>query len=252
MVCKQCVSGKKHTCIPFRLTKLEEFLQEKERVNWLVEGLLPNIGWTLLYGVRGVGKSTFVLQLCDALQLGKQFLGKRVKQTDILYIQADSVADEFRAIVQRVAPKITGWTCISVPERALGQPSCVSAMYDIVQKVKPGFVVFDSFYNLSHEDINTTKALVSINTMKGICKIKRGESILELPWLLIHHPPHDVMRASGHNSIGGNCSNEWCLLASKLSIRKGRVVKTTEISLSRDENGLWVYDEENELDDFEV
>jgi hypothetical protein len=61
-----------------------------------------------------------------------------------------------------------------------------------------------------------------------------------IPWLLVHHPRKDGEIYSGHNSIGGNCSNEWHLLRNKMKIEKGRLVKDKEILLSRDENGLWI------------
>ena len=215
-----------------RVVRIKQFLQEQDNVPWLIEGLLPSIGWTLLVGYKGLGKTTFAAQMCSALQDGKPFLGRQTVQTDILYLQADSVADEWREILRRVAPNGAGWTLVDVPEKCISHPAYVDGIKQLIAKVDPGFIVFDSLYNLVSVSLNSEAILIPINTMKVLAG--------QRPWLLIHHPPHGESRASGHNSIGANCSNEWHLLKTKLKIEKGRLVKTKEISLDRDENGLWV------------
>ncbi len=239
MVCTDCVKG--HKCLPMRITRIDDFIKEKATITWLVDELLPDMGWTLLYGIQGSGKSTFALQLCSALQKGGMFIGRQCQQRNVLYIQADSLEDEWRAIIQRVASDITAWTMVNVPNGALTSPSYQAGLHTLIQRVKPGYVVFDSLYNLSGEDINTKNVLIPINTIKAM--------LGNTPWLMIHHCPHDKLRASGHNSLSANCSNEWGISETQLHIKKGRVVKKEQIALSRDENGLWYFD--SDLDDIE-
>jgi RecA-family ATPase len=214
-----------------RVIRINKFVQEQDNVEWLVEGLLPNVGWTLLYGTRGLGKTTFAMQLCDSLQRGVSFLSRKVKKASILYIQADSLADEWKAMLKRIAPQSEAFTCVEVPSKCLGNPEYVNRLSGYVERFKPDFLVWDSLYNLSAWQINTEQVQLAINTMDTICNGK--------PWLVIHHPPHEGMRAAGHHSIGSKCSNEWALTKNKLRIEKGRLVKDKEIPLSRDENGLW-------------
>mgnify|MGYP001602930985 CR=1 FL=1 len=195
-----------------RIIRINKFLAEEESVDWLVADLLPNVGWTLLYGQRGLGKTTFAMQMCEALHTGKPFLGHTVKQTNIVYVQADSVALEWKEILKRVAPLSTGWTVVSVPDYAMDNPEYRSALSNLVHKpgMNTGYLVFDSLYNLTQKDVNTKSILSTIADMNIIAA--------GLPWLLIHHPRKDGEIYSGHNSIGGNCSNEWHLLKNKLPV----------------------------------
>ena len=214
-----------------RIVRIARFLQEDEHIEWIIDSLLPNIGWTLLVGKQGLGKSTFAAQMCAGIQLGVPFLGRKTLQRDILYIQADSPTIEWREMLKRIAPRSLGWTMVDVPAKCLGNPAYVASITNLVEKVKPGFIVFDSLYNLTSVPINSESVLVPINTMKTIAGT--------VPWLLIHHPPHAETRAAGHHSVAANCSNEWHLLRNKLKVEKGRLVKDTELLLSRDDKGLW-------------
>lgn len=216
-----------------RYVKISKFLNEKERVNWLVEGLLPDVGWTLFYGLKGIGKTTFAIQLCEAIQEGKQFLERETQKTRILYIQADSQELEWREILKRVSPSNEGFTVVDVPMNALNNPYYINSIDNFVSIVKPQYIIWDSLYALVGDNINTTKALQGIETMERLGK--------GVPFMVIHHPPHGESRAAGSSSLGANCSNEWCLLKTKLRIDKGRLVALEEIPLYRDktDGGLW-------------
>ena len=85
-----------------RIVKISRFTEETEDIEWLVDGLLPDTGWTLLVGKQGLGKSTFAMQLCNAIQEGKEFLGRKVQQRDVLFIQADSDTAEWRMMLKRI------------------------------------------------------------------------------------------------------------------------------------------------------
>jgi len=234
LVCQRCLDGSVHVCQPGRIIRIVDLVAEKTSVEWLVDGLLPNVGWTLFHGVQGYGKTTFALQMCEALQLGKTFMGRETKQTDVLYVNADSPVKEWQAMCARIAPECEGWTLVDAPERALGNPRYVEAINTLKRRVKPGFIVFDSLYNLcsSPARINTGDILLDINQMKAIAS--------GVPWLLIHHPAKESNRASGHNSLEGNCSNEWSMLQTKLAIQKGRLVADKELLLVRsNETGMW-------------
>ena len=220
-----------------RVIRINKFIEEPDNMSWLIDGLLPDVGWTLFYGTRGLGKTTFAMQMCAALQTCTPFLNREVQQRDILFIQADSLALEWKAMLKRIAPKSSGWTMVDVPQRCLGNAAYVDILSNLKEKVCPGYIVFDSLYNLTAWPINTESVLIPINLMKAIAG--------SIPWLLIHHPPHSESRAAGHHSLGSNCSNEWSLLKNKLKIEKGRLVKDKEILLSRDSDGLWILKEDN-------
>jgi hypothetical protein len=216
---------------PGRAVPVVRFLQEQTELHWLVDGLLPDVGWTLLVGKQGLGKSTFAAQLCNSIAKGDDFLERKTIKTAVLYIQADSPTTEWREMLRRIAPKGIWYTMVDVPSKCLSNPDYVTGIKNLIDKVQPGFIVFDSLYNLTNLPINSEGVLLHINLMKVLA----GNS----PWMLIHHPPHNESRAAGHHSIAANCSNEWVLLRNKMKIEKGRLVKDKEILLSRDEHGLW-------------
>jgi RecA-family ATPase len=217
-----------------RVVRINKFVQEEDDVSWLVDGLLPDVGWTLFYGLRGLGKTTFAMQLCNALQTGSTFLGRKTIQTRILYFQADSVLIEWREMLKRITKKKgnDGFTAIEIPQFALLNPTYVNSMAVFIETFKPGFVVFDSLYKLVGDNVSSAKVLNYINMLKTMCN--------DRPWLLIHHPPHGENRAAGSSTLGADCSNEWSLLKTKLTIAKGRLVKEGAISLTRDDQGLWI------------
>lgn len=215
-----------------RTVTYRQFAKEKEDILWLVDSLLPDTGWTLLVGRQGLGKTTLSLQLCVALQKGEPFLGRKTIQTDTLYIQADSSTAEWREMTRRIAPESEGVTAVGVEAKCLSNPVYVQLIAKIVAKQGPGFIVWDSLYNLTAVSINSDAVLQPVNTIKAICG--------DIPWLLIHHPPHEETRSAGHHSLPANCSNEWHLIKGKLKINKGRLIKDKEIKISRNDVGLWV------------
>lgn len=222
-----------------RIRRISEFVQEPATVSWIVTDLLPDVGWTLFVGTQGIGKSTFAIQLCDALQSGTQFMGKETKQTNVLFIQADSQPDEWREMLRRIAPKSHGWTMVDIAVKALDNPSYVQSIAGLIAKISPGFIVFDSLYNLTGKSINTVAALEPIQVMKTLAGL--------VPWLLIHHPPQGENRAAGHHSISANCSTLWILLNKKLKVEKCRLSGIKEVSMSRTPEGLWQAKEQVKL-----
>ena len=223
-----------------RVIKINKFVQEEEKITWLIRDLLPDVGWTLLYGMRGLGKTTFAVQMCAALEAGLPFLGRETVKTSTLYIQADSLTREWREMLKRIAPQSNGFTAIDVPASCLTNNEYVLRLKNYVETFKPGYVVFDSLYRLVGDNINTAKVLTFITLMNDICCFVDKTGLEHhIPWMLIHHPPHHESRAAGHSSLGANNSNEWSLLKTKLKIEKGRLVSDKEILLSRDVNGLW-------------
>lgn len=216
-----------------RTLSIKKFMGEELSLIWLVEDLLPNVGWTLLCGQRGCGKTTFAVQLCMAIESGKPFIGRRTAKARTLYIQADSPTIEWQHMLKRICPEAPGgYTSIDVRKGVLGYPDDVKYLKDVVGQYSPGFIVFDSLYKLASKQINNEAVLEDVDTMESIAD--------GIPWLVIHHPPHGESRAAGSNSIGGNCSNDWFLSKTTLTINKGRLVKDEAIRLGKDTTGRWI------------
>lgn len=217
-----------------RYVNIKDFVKEPDTISWIVKDLLPDVGWTLMVGKPGIGKTTFTMQMCVALQDGKPFLDRDTKQTNILFIQADSPMLEWKERLKDVAPHSKGLTMVEVPTRVLGNPTAVNWMAEHIHtkmKPTPGLIVFDSLAKLSHVQINTERVQDAIVMMSMIAG--------KLPWILIHHPPRGELRAAGHYSLDGTASNVWILMQSKLKIEKGRLVGSQDILLDKDSKGLF-------------
>lgn len=223
-----------------RGVRFKTFVREEESIIWLVDDLLPDVGWTLLIGRQGLGKSTFCLQLCDALQKGTPFLGRETKRVDCLYIQADSPTREWRAMVQSIAPDSSAVTIVDVPTGALSNSAYVKTLNTLINdKIQPGFIVWDSLYNLAGISVNNEKILDAIQSMKLLSGNRSC--------LLIHHPPHDELRSAGHHSIPANASRVWLMTKKQLKIDKGRLSSLKEIRMVRQNDnrgGLWCVEED--------
>lgn len=214
-----------------RVVQFDTFIQEEESIDWLIAGLLPNVGWTMLVGEKGVGKTTFALQMCKSLQEGTDFLGREVIKTKILYVQADSLTSEWREIVKSTGVRNTGLTIVDVPMGCMDNPIYVEYISNAVKQTHVGFVVFDSFYKMTNVSINTEKVLQPLQRMKAVC---HGN-----PWAMLHHPSKaDSNDGSGHNSISGDCSNLWVLFRNRLAVKKARLRSQENIDLER-EGKLW-------------
>jgi RecA-family ATPase len=228
-----------------RVKTFELFAQEEDHVSWLVDGLIPDTGWFLFVGEQGIGKSTFVTQMCASLMDGRPFLGMDTKQTKPLYIQADSPSKEWREALRRIAPTSKALTVVDVPSQCLDNETHVRSLKSIIERYEPGIIVFDSLYNLTGVAINTERVLEPIRIMKDLCQGK--------PFILIHHPNKDkqggVQGHSGHNSLSANCSIHFMLTKNRLKVEKGRLLDKKTMSFGRDKHGLWIIEEEDRYED---
>lgn len=68
------------------ITSAELLDKHFEPRKWLVPGLLPGWGMTVLGAKRGVGKSFFLLQLASALAAGAPFLSRETERQGVLFI----------------------------------------------------------------------------------------------------------------------------------------------------------------------
>lgn len=215
-----------------RAVQLCEFAEEEEYIGWLVEGLLPDDGWTLLYGAEGVGKTRFVLQLMDAIQDGEDFLGMKTQKAKGLFIQADSSTKEWREMVRMTTPNNKAIGIVNVPDYVFDTPQYVEWIRKAVQHIQPRFAVLDSLYKLTADDINSPKITMKLNMMRAV--------LGGIPFVLLHHPPQGMNRGAGSRAIAATASYNWELTETTLRITKGRLTAKASIAVSFDDHGRWV------------
>jgi len=62
-------------------------------VEWLVEDILPTVGLAQISGTQKSGKSFFSLQLGLSIATGNEFLGRRMQQGNVLYLDCEGSFD---------------------------------------------------------------------------------------------------------------------------------------------------------------
>lgn len=60
------------------------------KIEYVVEGLIPENMITVLYARSGMGKSTLMTQLCHAVSTGSDFMGLAVKQMECVYLDYEN------------------------------------------------------------------------------------------------------------------------------------------------------------------
>ncbi len=61
-----------------------------QRVEWLVDGMVPRGGVTLIAGESGTGKTWLGLLLANAVSQGATFLGRNCQRADVLYLDREN------------------------------------------------------------------------------------------------------------------------------------------------------------------
>jgi hypothetical protein len=129
----------------FRLTPLADLMAEPEPdTAWLVDGILPASGVSLLAAKPKVGKSTLARNLALAVASGEPFLGRAVTQGAVVYLaleeKRDEVAKHFArmgAISERIFVHVG-----AAPKDAL------AALAAAIQEHRPVLVIVDPLFRL--------------------------------------------------------------------------------------------------------
>jgi DNA-binding transcriptional ArsR family regulator len=165
----------------FALTPLGDLLNEpEEAVAWLVEGLLPSGGVSLLAAKPKVGKSTTARCLALCVARGMPFLGRTTVQGPVVYLALEEkraeVAKHFRRLGATEADPIHIHVG-AAPEAAL------EALAAVIDEYYPALVIVDPLLRL-----------VRVRDANDYAEVTRAlEPVIELARLsgshimLIHH-----------------------------------------------------------------
>lgn len=129
------------------LTKLGDLLEEpEEAVQWLVDELLPESGFSLLVAKPKVGKTTLAQNLALQIAQGKHFLGRTTQQGPVIYLALEEKRAEVRKHFKDMGA--TGEEEIyvyvaSAPADGLQQVRAA------VEKLKPVLIIIDPLFRLT-------------------------------------------------------------------------------------------------------
>ncbi len=219
---------------------------------WLIDGLLPADGWTLLSAPPKVGKTTLALQLAYAVGCSGNFLNhaRSGPPRRVCFLQADNTIGDWykhttdvRAVV---GPSFDAAPIASIlcPRNYLGNVGMVAKVKAALAELAPHLVVYDAFETSVGDSVD-------LNTRHGMSlALKQLTAVWEGPALVLHHlrkpgsEGSDVRWAApaGHHSLSAAVSVVWDLVGNAERARldaRGRGMAPTTLHLVRD-GGVWV------------
>lgn len=195
------------------------FAEAVPRLNenaFLIDGILPKEGLSLLFGPSGCGKSFLALEMAACISSGDPFLSCRTQAVPVLYVggegSREGLTRRVYAIRQRYenagrrhdlrAGFVHGW--FDLTNDIKGTVRRLAAAADTMLQVfheAPGLVIIDTLAAVSSgEDENSPQGMGRI--LRGFRAIMTD---LQCPLLVVHHPSQAGKRARGHTSLYAAC-----------------------------------------------
>lgn len=222
-------------------TSVEFCAQEFPQPPWLIKGLLPGFGITMIYAFPKVGKSILSVQLAHSLATGAPFLGRvPVKTMKVLYVQCDLPQPEWQYQIETLGLKDDRWSTVWLEPGILERIAVVEDLKKKVKDEKFEFVIYDSLLTISSEKSNLDDEVVTRHCLRML------QSITDAPSVLIHHkrkgspgvPDHTSTSAAGSYALSAGVSTLFDLKDGGLHIR-GRFIRA-DVELKRGPEGIWV------------
>lgn len=179
----------------FDLTPLEDLMAEpKEEASWLVEGMLPAAGTSVVVAKPKVGKTTAVRQLAVSVARGRPFLGRETTAGPVIYLALEEkraeVREHFRAM---------GALCEDIYIHCgISPKNGVAKLRRLVERIRPALVIVDPLFLMARVDDanNYAKVSAALEPLMAIAR-ETGAHILA-----VHHMGKG--ERSGGDSILGS------------------------------------------------
>jgi hypothetical protein len=160
-------------------TALDDLLAEPdENVSWVLDGILPSGGPSVIAGKPKAGKSVWTRNLIHCVVMGLPFLGRSVEQGPVLYCAFEEKRGEVRKHFRLMGTKGPLYLFINV-----APPDAIRQLEEAVVRIKPVLVVIDTLFKLCRiKDGNDYSQ--AITAIEPLLKLAR-ESGAHL--LTVHH-----------------------------------------------------------------
>jgi DNA-binding transcriptional ArsR family regulator len=172
--------------------------------SWLIDGHLPESGFSTVYGPPGVGKSFLVLDWALSVAAGQEWIAYNVKQTPVLYITAEGVSGLYRRIEAWCADR----KC-KPPANFLALPEAVNLLNDGNVEIlratiasmanPPGLIIADTLARMIEGgDENSAK-----DVGKAIAVLTRLAKPYDAASMFVHHTTKDGDSERGSTALRG-------------------------------------------------
>jgi 5S rRNA maturation endonuclease (ribonuclease M5) len=154
----------------FNLTLLGDLMKEPdEAVSWLLDGILPSGGLSLLAAKPKTGKSTLARCLALAVARGEEFLGRATLQGPVIYLALEEKRSEVKKHFADLGADGTEPIhihCAAAPQDA------IPALLEEVKRLKPVLVIVDPILRMTRIRDANDYALVS-NALEPLMSLAR-------------------------------------------------------------------------------
>jgi len=172
----ESATGTSHFC----LIQAKDLLAcEEPETEWLWEGILPAGGLSLLVAKPKIGKTTLAFNLALAVAGGRDFLGRKTKQSPVVYLALEEKRSEIRKKLKALGetPEGMSFHFGSAPEKAIQE------VKNLIKETKAGLLIVDVLQKFCRiKDLNDYAQVT--NTLEPLMATARE---LNCHILLTHH-----------------------------------------------------------------
>lgn len=206
-----------------RVWSLSDLLSEvHDPPNYLVDRLLPGLGYTILFAAQGVGKSVLADQVAVAISTGQPIFGRRTRQSGVLVLDVEQdpagAADRWRKMLKGMFlsnPPANLYTAFSWPSLDDGGFQKIADF--VVEHPHVQLVVVDTLAQATGMDEGGGNAYFTDN--KAMSKFTRFANEYGIAFLVCHHSRKATAggkdnfsdMASGTRGITGPAKARWGL-----------------------------------------
>ena len=184
-----------------RVLSVADAMQQNLQATYIVKALINSREMSIWYGQPGSGKSFWLLYIFYAIAQGAMVLGKRVRQTKVLYLSLEAttgIAKRIKALVHdRGECDVFHYIAQSVNFSA---PGDVDNLIEVIEELGVGVVVIDTM----------ARALQGANENDGedmgrfIAAVDKIKNVTGCHVAIVHHAGKDDSRGMrGHSSLLG-------------------------------------------------
>jgi hypothetical protein len=192
-------AGKPQVTPAFTIHDIKTCLARR-RAEWLIKGVLPKGGLAVVYGAPGSGKSFAVLDMVMHIAQGKKWNGRRVMQSNVVYVACEGVAgmvNRLRAHVKENQSVDAPFGMIfDTPNFLVGSNHGQNLAEKIVAYGDVGVVVIDTLSRtVAGGNENAAEVMTEAVKQCGIIQVMTGAAVI-----LVHHSGKDATKGARGNS----------------------------------------------------
>lgn len=172
--------------MPQERTREQLFMRvnELQPASWIIEGLAVEQGLTVLFGDKGVGKTTLAMQILHALLARENLFGFDVNPVNAFIVEQDEPPRIFRNHRDRILSELPLLENMEIPKVFATWDSRTgdfSNLVDLIRAYPAKLIIIDSFTSLGIPDLNHP------NTSALLDRLRQINSEEDCSFILLHH-----------------------------------------------------------------